>query len=175
MPATSEPHERTKTLSDNDFPVPPAERYFEDYLPGSVYEFGTVAVSTEQIIAFATRWDPQPIHTDPNFAATGPFGGLIASGLHTTGICMQMFVTHYLSQVASLASPGMDELRWPEPVRPDDLLRLRTTVVSARRSQSKPDRGLVHTRAELFNQHDEMVLHLRAVNILRRRDGGLDG
>jgi len=82
---------------------------------------------------------------------------------------MQMFVTHYLSQVASLASPGMDELRWPTPVRPGDLLHLRTTIVSARLSQSKPDRGLVQTRAEVFNQHDEIVLHLLAVNILRRR------
>ncbi len=140
MTATSVPAEPTRTLSGNDFPMPPAERYFEDYLPGSVYEFGTVAVSAAEIIAFATRWDPQPIHTNPDFAATGPFGGLIASGLHTTGICMQMLVTHYLSQVASLASPGMDELRWPEPVRPDDLLHLRTTIVSTRPSQSKPDR-----------------------------------
>jgi len=169
MAATAEPAEPTRTLSDSDFLVPPAERYFEGYLPGSVYEFGRVAVSAEDIIAFAARWDPQPIHTDPDLSATGPFGGLIASGLHTTGICMQMFVTHYLSQVASLASPGMDELRWPTPVRPGDLLHPRTTIVSARLSQSKPDRGLVHTRAEVSNQHDEIVLHLLAVNILRRR------
>lgn len=169
MSATAEPAEPTRTLSEKDFAVPPAERYYEDYLPGSVYEFGTVAVSADDIIAFARRWDPQPIHTDPGFSATGPFGSLIASGLHTTGICMQMFVAHYLSRVASLASPGMDELRWPKPVRPGDLLRLRTTIVSARLSQSKPDRGLVHTRAELLNQHDEMVLHLLAINILRRR------
>lgn len=171
MAAATEPAEPTRTLSDRDFLVPPAERYFEDYLPGSMYEFGRVAVSAEDIIAFATRWDPQPIHTDPDFSATGPFGGLIASGLHTTGICMQMFVTHYLPHVASLASPGMDELRWPAPVRPGDLLHLRTTIVSARLSQSKPDRGLVQTQTELFNQRDEMVLHLLAVNILRRRHG----
>jgi acyl dehydratase len=154
MTTTAEPAEATRTLSDSDFLTPPAERYFEDYLPGSVYEYG------------------QPIHIDPEFAAQGAFGGLIASGLHTTGICMRLFVTHYLSHVASLASPGMDELRWPTPVRPGDLLRLRTTIVSVRPSQSKPDRGLVHTRAELFNQHDEIVLHLLPINILRRRDVG---
>ncbi len=85
---------------------------------------------------------------------------------------MRLFVTHYLSHVASLASPGMDELRWPTPVRPGDLLHLRTTIVSVRPSQSKPGRGLVHTQAEVFNQHDEMVLHLLPVNILRRRHGG---
>ena len=172
MTTTAEPAEATRTLSDSDFLTPPAERYFEDYLPGSVYEYGRVNVTAEAIIEFACEWDPQPIHIDPEFAAQGAFGGLIASGLHTTGICMRLFVTHYLSHVASLAPPGMDELRWPTPVRPGDLLRLRTTIVSVRPSQSKPDRGLVHTRAELFNQHDEIVLHLLPINILRRRDVG---
>lgn len=81
---------------------------------------------------------------------------------------MRLCVIHYLSHVASLASRGMDELRWLTPVRPGDLLHPRTTIVSVRPSQSKPDRGLVHTRAEVFNQHDEMV-HLLPVNILRRR------
>ena len=73
---------------------------------------------TEDIVAFARMWDPQPIHTEPVFGAGGPFGGLIASGLHTTGICMRLFVTHYLSNVASLASPGIDEQGWPTSVRP---------------------------------------------------------
>lgn len=168
MEATWELVGPTRTLSDADFSVAPVDRYFEDYRPGSVFEYGPVRVTADDIIAFASSWDPQPIHTDPAFAARGPFGGLIASGLHTTAICMRLFVTHYLSHVASLASPGMDELRWPTPVRPGDLLRLRTTVVSARTSRSKPDRGLVHTRAELFNQSDESVLHLLPVNILRR-------
>ena len=171
MTTAAEPAEATRTLSDSDFLAPPAERYFEDYLPGLVYEYGRMKVTSEAIIEFARKWDPQPIHIDPEFSAQGPFGGLIASGLHTTGICMRLFVTHYLSHVASLASPGMDELRWPNPVRPGDLLHLRTTILSVRPSQSKPDRGLVHTRAEVFNQHDEVVLHLLPVNILRRRQG----
>lgn len=171
MTSTEEPAEPTRTLGDHDFAAPVGGRYFEDYQPGAVYEYGHVRVTGEDILDFARRWDPQPIHTDPAFAARGPFGGLIASGLHTTGICMRLFVTHYLSHVASLASPGMDELRWPTPVRPGDLLRLRATVLTARPSRSKPDRGLVHTRAELFNQRDEVVLHLLPVNILRRAPG----
>lgn len=158
----------TVALTDVDFDVSPNARYFEHYRAGAVFEYGSVLVTAEEIIAFASIWDPQPIHTDAAVAARGPFGGLIASGLHTTGVCMRLFVTHYLSQVASLASPGMDELRWPTPVRPGDLLRLRTTVLTTRVSQSKPDRGVVHSRAELFNQKDEPVLHLLAVNILRR-------
>lgn len=172
MTAMAEPADATRTLSENDFSASVDDRYFEDYVPGAVYEYGHVAVTTEAVIAFAGRWDPQAIHTDPAFADEGPFAGLIASGLHTTGICMRLYVTHYLTHVASLASPGIDELRWPTPVRPGDLLRLRTTIVSARPSRSRPDRGLVHTRAELFNQHDELVLHLLPVNILRKRPDG---
>jgi acyl dehydratase len=159
----------TTTLSDADFAVPIDERYFEDYEPGAIYEYGHVVITEKDIVDFAQRWDPQPIHTDRAFAATGPFDGLIASGFHSAGIFMQLFVTHYLSPVASLASPGIDEMRWPRPVRPNDVLRLRTTIIEARASRSKADRGLVHTKAELFNQDNELVMHLLPINILRRR------
>jgi acyl dehydratase len=159
----------TRTLSATDFAVDVAARYFEDYLAGAVYEYGYASVSEAEIIAFAERFDPQPIHVDARFAVGGPFGGLIASGWHTAGIAMRLIVTHYLSQVASLASPGVDELRWPAPVRPGDSLRLRTAIVQTRRSRSKPDRGLVRTRAELLNQHDQTVLSLVAMNLLRLR------
>ena len=94
-----------------------------------------------EILDFARAFDPQPMHADPEFAAQGPFHGLIASGWHTGGIMMRLFADHYLSRVASLASPGLDELRWPAPVRPGDSLRLRLTVVEARRSRSKPGPG----------------------------------
>jgi len=162
----------TTTLSDTDFTVPIGDRYFEDYTPGAVHEYGYIVVTEQAILEFAQRWDPQPIHTNPTFAANGPFGGLIASGFHTAGIFMQLFVTHYLSGIASLASPGIDEMRWPTPVRSGDLLRLRTTTLAARPSRSKADRGLVHTKAELFNQHDQQVLHLLPMNMLRRRESG---
>ena len=115
----------TRTLSTSDFRVPREDRYFEDYLPGAVYEYGYLTVTEAEILEFARRFDPQPIHIDPEFAAAGPFGGLIASGWHTASMMMRLFADHYLSRVASLASPGIDELRWPAPVRPGDQLRLR--------------------------------------------------
>jgi acyl dehydratase len=159
----------TRTLGEQDFAVPSDDRYFEDYAAGAVYEYGSITVSEAEILDFARAFDPQPIHVDPVFAAQGPFGGLIASGWHTAGIMMRLLADHFLSRVASLASPGIDELRWPAPVRPGDSLRVRTTIVEARRSRSKPDRGLVRTRAELINQNDEVVLTLTAMNLIRAR------
>jgi acyl dehydratase len=160
----------TRTLSDGDFAVGIDDRYFEDYAAGAVYEYGYASVSEADIIAFAERFDPQPIHTDAQFAAAGPFGGLIASGWHTASLAMRMVVDHYLSRVASLASPGVDELRWPAPVRPGDSLRLRTTILETRRSRSKPDRGLVRTHVELLNQHGQIVLSLAAMNLIGLRN-----
>jgi acyl dehydratase len=170
MTQPADPARSTRTLSDRDFAAPIDDRYFEDYAPGAVYEYGYVTVTEAEILDFARKFDPQPMHTDPEFAAHGLFGGLIASGWHTAGIMMRMFVDHYLSRVASLASPGLDELRWPAPVRPGDSLRLRATVVEARRSRSKPDRGVVRTQSELINQNDEVVLRVTAMNIIRARE-----
>jgi acyl dehydratase len=160
----------TRTLSAADFAVARDDRYFGDYQPGAVYEYGYATLDEAAILAFARQFDPQPMHTDPVFAAAGPFGGLIASGWHTAGILMRLVADHYLSAVASLASPGIDELRWPAPVRPGDMLRLRTTILEARPSRSKPDRGLVRTHAELLNQDAAVVLSLIAMNLLRLRD-----
>ena len=160
----------TRTLSEADFAVPVTDRYFEDYQAGAVYEYGHATVDGDELVAFARRFDPQPIHVDTGFAAAGPFGGLIASGWHTGGIFMRLFADHYLSKAAGLASPGIDELRWPAPVRPGDALRLRTTTTETRRSRSKPDRGLVFTHAELLNADDSVVLSLKAMNLLRLRD-----
>ncbi len=101
----------TGPLGEADLPAPTHDRWFEDYVPGSVYEFGHVCLSESEIVAFAQNYDRQPIHTDPVWSATGPFGGLIASGMHTIAVCMRLYVDHYISQVASLASPGLDELR----------------------------------------------------------------
>jgi acyl dehydratase len=162
----------TTTLSTSDFTVPREDRYFEDYSPGAVYEYGYLTVSEAEILEFARRFDPQPMHTDPGYAAAGPFGGVIASGWHTSSLMMRLFADHYLSRVASLASPGIDELRWPAPVRPGDRLRLRTTILEARVSRSKPDRGLVRTRGELLNSGDRTVLSLVAMNLLGRREPG---
>jgi acyl dehydratase len=164
--------ESTRTLSDRDFAAPVDDRYFEDYEQGAVYEYGYVTVTEAEMLDFARAFDPQPIHLDTGFAARGPFRGLIASGWHTGAIMMRLFADHYLSRVASLASPGIDELRWPAPLRPGDSVKLRVTTIEARRSRSKPDRGLVRSHAELITQNDETVLTLTAMNLLRARGSG---
>ncbi len=150
--------------------VPAADRHFEDFAPGSVEEFGPIGIDEAEVVAFARRFDPQPIHTDMAAAVAGPFGGLIASGWHTASLVMRVLVDHYLARGASLASPGVDELRWVQPVRPGDALRVRATVVEARRSQSKPDRGLVRTKIEAINQNDQVVMSMVAMNLFRCRN-----
>jgi acyl dehydratase len=167
-----DPAESTRTLSDDDFTVSIEDRYFEDYKEGVVYEYGHITVTEAEILNFARAFDPQPIHVDPEFAAAGPFHGLIASGWHTGALMMRLFADHYLSRVASLASPGIDELRWPAPLRPGDSVRMRVTTVETRRSRSKPDRGLVRSQVALITQNDETVLTLTAMNLLRARDVG---
>jgi acyl dehydratase len=151
------------------FHHPPTDRYFDDYRNGSVYEFGPIAVEEDEVIAYAKRFDPQSIHIDPQAAARGPFNGLIASGWHTIGLLMRLFVEHYLTAVASLASPGVDEVRWIKPVRPGDRLRLRVAVTEARLSRSKPDRGIVHSFVEGINQRDEVVVTFKAMNFIALR------
>ena len=156
-------------LSDEDFATPIERRYFEDYRPGAVYAYGYATLTSEELLDFARRFDPQPMHVDAEFAERGPFGGLIASGWHTAALTMRLLADNYLSRVAGLASPGVDELRWPAPVRAGDQLWLRATVIEARGSQSKPDRGIVRTGVELLNQDDVLVLSLVAVNLVLRR------
>jgi acyl dehydratase len=148
-------------------------RYFEDYVPGASYDCGSTSVSEAEIISFASQFDPQPFHVDPVAAKGGPFGGLIASGWHTAAVVMRQIVANYVSAVASLGSPGIDELRWPRPVRPGDTLRVRVTVVEARRSASRPDRGIVKTAIEAVNQDGQTVMSATATNFLRARPGRL--
>jgi acyl dehydratase len=107
-------------LSASDFAVPVTDRYFEDYVAGEVFEYGQIPVTAAEIVEFARRFDPQDMHVDPEAAAHGRFGGLIASGWHTAAMMMRLFADNFLSKVASLASPGLDELRWLQPVRPGD-------------------------------------------------------
>jgi acyl dehydratase len=154
---------------DATFAGPIGDRWFEDYRVGDCHEFGTAEMTEERILAFAREFDPQSFHVDPEAAATGPFGGLIASGWHTCAVLMRLFADHYLSTVASLGGPGVDELRWTAPVRPGDHLRVRATVAQARVSRSKPDRGLVHTAIEMINQDDQVVLTATVLNLLRLR------
>ena len=148
-------------MKNPDFKVPVGQRYFEDYVAGAVFEYGAITLTEREIVEFAKQFDPQYIHTDPRAAAEGPFGGLIASGWHTAAIMMRLFVDHYLSHVASMASPGIDELRWSRPVRPGDTLSIRVSVLEANRSRSKPDRGMVRSLVEVLNQNREVVMSLR--------------
>jgi len=149
--------------------VPEDDRYFEDYLPGSVFEYGEIRVEEAEIVEFARRYDPQLIHIGRDAAASGPFGGLIASGWHTATIMMRLLVDRFLPKAASLGSPGIDELRWIRPVRPGDVLRLRVSILEARRSRSKPNRGMVRTLVEVLNQNAEVVMSLKPVNLIRCR------
>jgi acyl dehydratase len=156
---------------DDFFPVPLADRYLEDYTVGIVAEYGPVPVSGESIVEFAAAFDPHLMHLDPVAALAGPFGGLIASGWHTTAVMMRIMVDNYLNERTSLGSPGVDDLRWHLPVRAGDELSARFTVLSARVSASKPDRGLVHTRIEVLNQREELVMSQVMMNLIRRRGG----
>jgi acyl dehydratase len=149
-----------------------AQLYFEDYVPGSVRDLGPAVVDEAEIVEFARRYDPQPIHTDPQWARSGPFGGLIASGWHTAAIMMRLLVDQYLPAASSLGSPGIDELRWLRPVRPGDELWVRVTVIDARPSRSKPDRGLLTSRVEVRVAGGEAVMTMTALNMIRRRPDG---
>jgi acyl dehydratase len=151
-------------MNISSFTAPADQRYFEDYVAGTVYEFGSITVEQEEIIAFARRFDPQVFHTDPELAQSTIYGGLIASGWHTAGLMMRLFADHFLSKVASLGSPGVDELRWNMPVRPGDELSVRVTVQETKRSRSKPDRGIIQSVIEVLNQHREVVMSMKAVN-----------
>jgi acyl dehydratase len=156
-------------LSPTEFAVPVEDRHFEDYVPGAVYEYGHIPVTEADIVDFARRFDPQYIHVDPERAVQGPFAGLIASGWHTAAMMMRLIVDNFLPKSASLGSPGIDELRWLRPVRPGDVLSVRLSVLEATRSRSKPDRGIVRTLCEVLNEDREVVMSLKAMNIIACR------
>jgi acyl dehydratase len=148
--------------------TPATDRYFEDYEVGAIYELGSVTVTEDEIIAFARLYDPQEMHINPELAAKGPFGQVIASGWHTIALTMRKLVENFLPH-NGLAAPGIDEVRWPRPVRPGDTLSVRVTIEQARRSRTKPDRGLIHSLIETVNQDGEVVMSLRPMNLVRCR------
>jgi acyl dehydratase len=159
-------------MKSDVFARPADDRYFEDYVLGAVYEFGPVVVTEAEIIEFARRFDPQTFHVDPELAQTSVFGGTIASGWHTGSIMMRLLVDNFISSAASMGSPGIDELRWRRPVRPGDELSVRVTVLEARRSKSKPDRGIVKTLTEVLNQDRDVVMEMKGVNFVGCRASG---
>jgi acyl dehydratase len=151
------------------FSAPMENRYFEDYLEGSVFVFGPIEVEEAEVISFARRFDPQTMHIDPAAAAQGPFHGLIASGWHTIALMTRLYVDHYISKVASRASPGVDEVRWRRPVRPGYRLQLRVSILETKPSRSKPDRGTVISLLEGIHQDGDVVCSLKAMNLLAKR------
>jgi acyl dehydratase len=153
------------------FTTSPANRRFEDYTVGAMYDCGSVTVTEDAIIAFARQYDPQDMHIDRSLAAAGPFGEIIASGWYTVALMMRLLVDNFLP-ANGLAAPGIDELRWPQPVRPGDTLNLHVTVERARLSRSKPDRGLVHSFLEAVNQRGEVVMTMKPMNFVRCREPG---
>lgn len=152
--------------------VPFKERYFEDYQVGETAEFGDYAITEQEIVEFAKRYDPQPFHVDPAAGEKTIYGGLIASGWMTGSIMMRLLVDHFISPLASMGSPGIDEVRWHKPVRPGDRLHLRVTVMEKRRSESKPDRGVIRMQQEALNQDGETVMSFRGMGMYRCRDVG---
>ena len=148
----------------------PEDRYFEDYLPGDVHEFGSISVDEGEVLEFGRRYVPLSYHIDKEAAKNSIYGGVIASGWHTAALMMRIYTENYLSRVANLGSPGGDELRWDKPVFPGDQLTVRATVLEARRSESRPDRGIVRTFIEVLNQKKEVVMSMKMVNFVRCRD-----
>jgi len=143
--------------------------YWEDFTQGRVFEYGSRTLSQEEIIRFASDWDPQRFHTDPQAAKDTPYGGIIASGWHTGCVLMRMMCDAYLLEAACIGSPGIEEWRFALPVRPGDTLRYRATVLEARPSASKPDRGIVKFRWELANQKDEVPVSMVGTQFYLRR------
>ena len=150
--------------------------YYEDIEVGAVRRFGSKAVTREEVIDFAGKYDPQPFHLDDAAAAATHFGRLSASGWHTGSMAMRMMVDNMKEhEQAGLGSPGIEDLRWLKPVYPGDTLRCETEVLEKRRSQSRPDMGLFKSQLTVFNQHDEPVMTMRSTGLIRVRDeGGAD-
>lgn len=146
-------------------------RHYEDLTVGSVTRYGSYAVTREEAIDFASRYDPQPFHLDDEAAAATYFGRLSASGWHTAAMMMAMNVADWEKDaIASLGSPGIDELKWLKPVYPGDTLSCESELVSKRRSATRPEMGFTKTRTTVFNQHGEPVMTLIANGIVRTRD-----
>ena len=143
--------------------------FFEDFEVGRVWEIAGPTLTKESIVEFASRYDPQVFHVDEEAAKQSVFGGLIASGWHTVSLCMRMICDAYVLDAASMGSPGVNEVRWLKPVRPGDTIRLRMSVLEAKPSTSKPDRGTVLHRWEVFNQNDELVMRMEGYGMFKRR------
>ncbi len=143
--------------------------YFEDIVPGTKSAFGRYEVTRDEVIEFASKYDPQPFHLSDEEAAKTYFGRLSASGWHTAAMMMSMLVRNISDiQQAGLGSPGIDELRWLKPVYPGDILRVETEVLDKRPSRSRPDMGSFRSKATIYNQDDIAVMTVISIGLVRR-------
>jgi len=149
-----------------------ATEYFEDVQIGTVREFGSKLVSKDEIIKFATKFDPQPFHIDEVAAADSIYEGIIASGWHTASMTMRMMVDHMVSSRAGLGSPGWNNLRWYKPVRPGDILSVRSEVIDKKRSVSRPTMGTIFGTIQVFNKNSEMVMSFESLGMVLAKTTG---
>lgn len=147
--------------------------YFEDLVVGAEREFGNYEVTREEVIEFATKYDPQPFHLSDEAAAKTHFGRIAASGWHTAAMTMAVIARAVVDEEqAGLGSPGIDELRWLKPVYPGDTLTVRGKIVEKTPSRSKPDIGSFRTQTTITNQHGERVMTFQSIVLIRRRPQG---
>lgn len=145
-------------------------RYFEDVEVGNTARFGDYAVTRDEVIDFAQRFDPQPFHLSDEAAAATHFGRLSASGWHSCAMTIAMIVENLeRTGEAGLGSPGIDELRWLKPVYPGDRLRCEMEILEKRPSSSRPDMGVYRSRMTVFNQDDVPVMRFIANSMIRTR------
>jgi acyl dehydratase len=143
---------------------------FEDFKPGHFGQFGPRRVTREEILAFAAEFDPQPMHLDEEAALRSMLKGLSGSGWHLCSLIMRMMFDGFIGGTASLGSPGVNELRWLAPLRPDDELTLDVEVVEARVSRSRPATGIVTFRAVARNAAGQALCEMVSPIIVRRRE-----
>jgi acyl dehydratase len=145
------------------------KRYFEDFKVGDSFKGGSIDVSQDAIVTYARQFDPQPFHLDPQAASGTMFGELVASGWHTASMTMRLFATSDINIVNGVIGGGVEQLSWPRPVRPGDRLTVRSEVLEARPSRSKPDRGMMRVRVETLNQDGAVVQSFIANLVVMRR------
>jgi acyl dehydratase len=143
--------------------------FWEDFVPGAVFEHGPRRVTRDEIVAFAAEFDPQPMHLDDAAAQASMLGGLAASGWHVCSLLMKMATESFVLDSSSMGAPGVEEVRWRVPVRPGDDLTLRTTVVETRASSSRPHMGLVTLAMEMRKASGEVAMTLRTTLMMGRR------
>jgi acyl dehydratase len=149
-----------------------SDRYFDDFEVGEKFLSPGITVTESMIIDYALQYDPQPFHVDAEAAKASHFGGLIASGFQTVALGFRAFLLLGLYRACSMGSPGMDEIRWPRPVRPGDTLKAEMTVMDVKPSRSKPDRGMLFTQFRILNQRGEEAMTFKCMHMLARRAQG---